>query len=441
MNEQIKKWDAFISHANEDKDEIARPLAERLRSFGLRVLFDEFSLKVGDSLCKSVDYGLANSQFGVVILSKYFFSKQWPRLELAGLVARAVGLPEKVILPVWHRVTKNYIFNISPALADLAAISTDRGIDHVAAELNEMIKPYKLGSLDSSWERGRRESGIDSVVGLGIESIEHKTEIVDHHLWRQARDQFITLFNNRDSLEKEWQKLFTDFPFILTECLPLGIEPHQLIPCKPGRAEADFYFFPETQDPLSPYGVIEIKRPKTRILRSTRKDVIRLSSGVDDAVGQAQKYATEIKAKVVKLSSQLLVLGDALTMFIIAGLSKEFAKKVTTDLLRSQVERLMPPACKLVPYDELLRRLTSRVPPRIYVLVPWYPEASLSQSESTMKRSPGSRDFGSLDFGTRDLWAAICTECGKELRVPFEPGEGKSIYCRDCYSRRRPRRW
>lgn len=68
------KYDAFISHASEDKG-IVRPIAENLRSKGFRVWFDEFELKIGDSLRKSIDQGLINSRYGVVILSKSFFEK------------------------------------------------------------------------------------------------------------------------------------------------------------------------------------------------------------------------------------------------------------------------------------------------------------------------------------------------------------------------------
>ena len=45
-----KKWDLFICHASEDKEVVARPLAEYLREKGYRVWYDEFSLKIGDSL-------------------------------------------------------------------------------------------------------------------------------------------------------------------------------------------------------------------------------------------------------------------------------------------------------------------------------------------------------------------------------------------------------
>src|SRR5258706_10107710 len=98
------EWDVFISHASEDKDAIARPLAEALRAKGLRVWYDEFSLTVGDSLRRKIEQGLSNSRFGVVILSHRFFAKHWAEQELNGLATREVG-GEKVILPVWHGVT------------------------------------------------------------------------------------------------------------------------------------------------------------------------------------------------------------------------------------------------------------------------------------------------------------------------------------------------
>jgi hypothetical protein len=97
-------WDVFISHAWEDKEDIARPLAEASRRKGLRVSYDEFALTLGDSLRRSIERGLAQSRYGVVILSPDFFGKEWPQKELDGLTAREVG-SGKVILPIWHNVT------------------------------------------------------------------------------------------------------------------------------------------------------------------------------------------------------------------------------------------------------------------------------------------------------------------------------------------------
>jgi hypothetical protein len=133
-------WDAFISHASEDKEALARPLAEALRDRGINVWFDTFSLTVGDSLRRSIDSGLAQSRFGIVILSDAFFRKQWPQLELDGLVAReAAG--GKDVLPVWHGVTEQTIRVYSPLLADRVAVSSGLGLEKVVAQLLAVIRP------------------------------------------------------------------------------------------------------------------------------------------------------------------------------------------------------------------------------------------------------------------------------------------------------------
>jgi hypothetical protein len=92
-------WDAFISHASEDKDGLVRALAETLRALGATIWYDEFSLKLGDSLMSSIDKGLAQSRCGIVVLSRHLISKRWPQRELQGLVAREVS-GHSTILPI-----------------------------------------------------------------------------------------------------------------------------------------------------------------------------------------------------------------------------------------------------------------------------------------------------------------------------------------------------
>jgi hypothetical protein len=80
------EFDVFISHASEDKETFVRPLAEALVARNLRPWYDEFTLRPGDSLRRSIDHGLLISQTGVVVLSPAFFRKRWPNYELDGLV-------------------------------------------------------------------------------------------------------------------------------------------------------------------------------------------------------------------------------------------------------------------------------------------------------------------------------------------------------------------
>lgn len=133
-------WDVFISHASEDKQEVARPLADILTRAGLHVWLDENELNVGDSLRERVDHGLANSRYGIVILSPAFFAKDWPTRELDGLAARE-SRNSRVILPVWHRINQPAVAEYSPILADKIAVSTDRGIEQVALAILKVVSP------------------------------------------------------------------------------------------------------------------------------------------------------------------------------------------------------------------------------------------------------------------------------------------------------------
>ena len=136
-----KEYDVFVCHASEDKDDVARPLAEALRRANLVVWFDEFELRIGSSLRRSIDMGLANSRFGVVILSPAFFDKGWSNYELDGLVTREVTGGGQIILPVWHRVTKAEVVGYSPSLADKLARSTSEfTVDEIADEVAQVIK-------------------------------------------------------------------------------------------------------------------------------------------------------------------------------------------------------------------------------------------------------------------------------------------------------------
>src|SRR4051794_29995443 len=120
-------FDVFISHASEDKDDLVRPLAAALRHSRVEVWYDEFSLRTGDSLRRSIDIGLSKSRYGVVILSRNFFRKNWPQWELDGLVQRQNSESGQLILPVWHGVTREDVLEYSPSLADKVAVESKKG--------------------------------------------------------------------------------------------------------------------------------------------------------------------------------------------------------------------------------------------------------------------------------------------------------------------------
>jgi hypothetical protein len=134
-----KEYDVFISHASEDKNEVVRPLAHALKEEGLTVWYDEFELKIGDSLRRKIDLGLRNSKFGIVVLSKDFIKKGWTNYELDGIITKSIS-GEQIVLPIWHNITKKEVVEYSPSLADkLARNTSSYTVEEIAKEIAELI--------------------------------------------------------------------------------------------------------------------------------------------------------------------------------------------------------------------------------------------------------------------------------------------------------------
>ena len=134
-----ESYDFFISHANEDKDSFVRGLAEALQDKGARVWYDEFTLRVGDSLRRQIDKGLKNSRFGIVVLSKHFFMKEWAQKELDGLSSLEASGDTR-ILPIWHEISKGEIVRHSPMLSDKVALNSSlNSTEEIADKLLELI--------------------------------------------------------------------------------------------------------------------------------------------------------------------------------------------------------------------------------------------------------------------------------------------------------------
>jgi len=140
-------YDVFISHAVEDKIPLANELAARLEQHGLKVWYSSQALRIGSSITQTVHEGLDNSRFGIVILSKTYLSKSWTLREFFELLSRHRE-GTKVILPVLLDVTPKDLAEKDLTMADLFAVSADRGIDHVVNTLlNEIqqqpVRPTK----------------------------------------------------------------------------------------------------------------------------------------------------------------------------------------------------------------------------------------------------------------------------------------------------------
>lgn len=167
---QVKKYDCFISHASEDKEGFVRKLAESLKNKGVNVWYDEYELTIGDSLRESIDKGLKESVCGLVVLSKNFFEKNWTDYELNGLVARQNSNGQKIILPIWHNISREDVIEYSPSLADLLAGDSKSDIETLARTIKNKIEKIKNNKLDIDF---KENSNIHNEL---IEKYENETK-------------------------------------------------------------------------------------------------------------------------------------------------------------------------------------------------------------------------------------------------------------------------
>lgn len=126
---------AFLSHDSRDKDDVARPLAIELGRLLCPVWFDEYSLKVGDSLSDSIDRGIREAAKCILILSPSFLANPgWSKAEFKAIINRHIA-EGAVILPVWHNVTRDDVYGYSSFLVDIVASNMSKGRETVARDL------------------------------------------------------------------------------------------------------------------------------------------------------------------------------------------------------------------------------------------------------------------------------------------------------------------
>lgn len=175
----------FISHASEDKAEVASPLAKELEDRGIEPWLDDFELSLGDSLRASIDAGISRCDFGAVVLSRDFFAKEWPRAELDAIFAKEMTTGTKVLLPVRHGLNIAELVGYSPLVATRVGVSTEKGIPAVAEAIHDATKAPRQRVLVRG-SPGREDVYREFVRAAVAKEMEVPIESITPHAGRTA---------------------------------------------------------------------------------------------------------------------------------------------------------------------------------------------------------------------------------------------------------------
>jgi hypothetical protein len=135
MNTDIfKTHDVFISYVVEDR-QIVEDLVSQLRDKGLKVWYAKDELRAGTDIRKLIDTGLANSKYGISIISPEYNS-HWTVGELFVLIRNTSRF-----LPVLHNVSLEEACLKHPGLINFYCLDTQAGTEHVAREILKTIRP------------------------------------------------------------------------------------------------------------------------------------------------------------------------------------------------------------------------------------------------------------------------------------------------------------
>lgn len=136
-------YDAFISHASEDKGLVVQPLVDELKKQGLRIWYDRESMGPGDLLSREINQALTASRVVVLVLSRDYFNKPWAQAEMDAAQAmemdRPSGAPSR-LLCVWHGVGADFVLAKAPMLGARIGLTTRDGIAPLATKLAHLLR-------------------------------------------------------------------------------------------------------------------------------------------------------------------------------------------------------------------------------------------------------------------------------------------------------------
>lgn len=141
----LPEYDVFISHANQDKEELIEELYQSLQKLGISIFYDKESLEWGDNWKERILNGTKKAEFAIIVISENFFDREWTERELSEFLNRQNRNGQKLILPIVHNITMQQLQAKYPNVADIQAIDSSKyNCDQIALLFaKQLIKRLK----------------------------------------------------------------------------------------------------------------------------------------------------------------------------------------------------------------------------------------------------------------------------------------------------------
>lgn len=135
----ICEFDVFIAHVPEDRDALATPLAKALGKRGYKVRYKDFAIDAETNLRKCVGSGLHRGRLGLLVISRGLLRTARSSYEICYLLENAGA--KGTLMPLWHDITKQEIFEYSRLIAGFPAHSTaTETISEIADEISKKLR-------------------------------------------------------------------------------------------------------------------------------------------------------------------------------------------------------------------------------------------------------------------------------------------------------------
>jgi len=139
------------------------PDPSALKARGFKIWHAESVLEPGDKLLESVEQGLRDSSYGILLISPDYLRKGWTQYEMDILIRQHIEQSKK-LFPIWHQLEKAQVEARSPGLAGIFALRSDSGFQALVNRLSKSLSPaVSTQALIPGWE----SAGYRFTQGIG----------------------------------------------------------------------------------------------------------------------------------------------------------------------------------------------------------------------------------------------------------------------------------